>query len=165
MAETLVGVGLEARRIEAPGVLDGGDVMAVGDTVYVGLGGRTDADGAEQLGEALAPTGMSVVTVPLSKVLHLKSAVTALPDGAVIGYPAALEDPSVFPGFVAAPRRPERTWSSSAAAACSWLREPPQRPSCSSSAGTNPCRWTSGSSRSSRAASRACRCACVPRAS
>ncbi len=103
MAETLVGVGLEARRIEAPGVLDGGDVMAVGDTVYVGLGGRTNADGAEQLGEALAPTGMSVVTVPLSKVLHLKSAVTALPDGAVIGYPAALEDPSVFPGFVAAP--------------------------------------------------------------
>ena len=46
---------------------------------------------------------MSVVPVPLSKVLHLKSAVTALPDGSVIGYRAALDDPDVFPDFVPAP--------------------------------------------------------------
>ena len=77
--------------------------MAVGDTVYVGLGGRTDGDGARQLGEALAPAGMAVVTVPLSRVLHLKSAVTALPDDTVIGYPDALDDPAAFPRFVAAP--------------------------------------------------------------
>ena len=103
MAATLAEMDLTTRRIEAPATLDGGDVMAVGDTVYVGLGGRTDAEGSRQLGEALAPAGMSVVTVPLSKVLHLKSAVTALPDGSVIGYPDALDDPAVFPDFVAAP--------------------------------------------------------------
>jgi dimethylargininase len=36
-------------------------------------------------------------------VLHLKSACTALPDGSVLGYPDALDDPNVFPRFVAAP--------------------------------------------------------------
>ena len=105
MASTLDELGLNTHRIEAPAILDGGDVMAVGDTVYVGLGGRTDGDGARQLGEALAPAGMAVVTVPLSKVLHLKSAVTALPDETVIGYPDALDDQSAFPRFVAAPEQ------------------------------------------------------------
>jgi len=103
MAATVADLGLVTHRIQAPAILDGGDVMAAGDTVYVGLGGRTDEEGARQLGDALAPAGMSVVTVPLSKVLHLKSAATALPDGSVIGYPDALDDPAVFPDFVAAP--------------------------------------------------------------
>jgi dimethylargininase len=103
MASALAELGLEPRAIEAPAILDGGDVMAVGDTVYVGLGGRTDAEGARQLAGALAPVGMSVETVPLSRVLHLKSACTALPDGAVIGYPEALDEPGAFPDFLAAP--------------------------------------------------------------
>ncbi|MGX1611769.1 N(G),N(G)-dimethylarginine dimethylaminohydrolase, partial [Streptomyces celluloflavus] len=34
-----------------------------------------------------------------SRVLHLKSAVTALPDGTVIGYPPLVDDPGVFPRF------------------------------------------------------------------
>ena len=103
MASALAGIGLEPRSIEAPAVLDGGDVMAVGSTVYVGLGSRTDEDGAAQLGRLLLAVGMSVVTVPLSRVLHLKSAATALPDGTVIGYPAALDDAAVFDPFLAAP--------------------------------------------------------------
>jgi dimethylargininase len=36
-------------------------------------------------------------------VLHLKSAVTALPDGTVIGYPPLVDDPSVFDEFLAVP--------------------------------------------------------------
>jgi dimethylargininase len=103
VAATLAELGLEPTSIEAPGVLDGGDVMAVGDTVYVGIGGRTDADGARQLSEALAPAEMTVVALPVTKVLHLKSACTALPDGSVIGFPDALDDPSAFTRFVAAP--------------------------------------------------------------
>ena len=99
VGETLADLGHEPRRITAPAVLDGGDVMAAGDTVYVGLGGRTNAEGARQLGEALEPAGMTVVPVPLSKVLHLKSAATVLPDGTVIGDPGALDDPAVFPSF------------------------------------------------------------------
>ena len=42
MAAAMAGMRLTTHRIEAPATLDGGDVMAVGDTVYVGLGGRTD---------------------------------------------------------------------------------------------------------------------------
>ena len=103
VADTLAGLGLDPLPITDPATLDGGDVMSVGETVYVGVGGRTNAEGARQLGRALAPVGMTVVPVPLSRVLHLKSAVTALPDGTVIGWPAALDDPSVFPHFLAAP--------------------------------------------------------------
>jgi dimethylargininase len=100
VARSLAELGLTPHQIVAPATLDGGDVMAVGDTVYVGLSGRTNAEGARQLEHAL---DMPVVAVPLSKVLHLKSAVTALPDGAVIGYPAALDDPSVFTDLLPAP--------------------------------------------------------------
>jgi dimethylargininase len=100
VAATLSKLGLARHEIVAPATLDGGDVMVVGDTAYVGLTGRTNAEGARQLEQA---TGVPVVAVPLSNVLHLKSAVTALPDGAVIGNPAALDDPSVFTDFVAAP--------------------------------------------------------------
>jgi dimethylargininase len=100
VADALAPLGLPTHEIVAPATLDGGDVMAVGDTVYVGLGGRTNAEGARQLERAL---GIPVVVVPLSRVLHLKSAVTALPDGAVIGFPDALDDTSPFGEFVAAP--------------------------------------------------------------
>jgi dimethylargininase len=93
--------GYDIRRIEEPGTLDGGDVLKVGDTVYVGRGGRTNDDGIRRLAGHLE--GATVVTVPVSKVLHLKSAVTALPDGTVIGYPPLVDDPAIFPEFLAVP--------------------------------------------------------------
>ena len=89
--------------IEAPGTLDGGDVLKVGRTIYVGQGGRTNAEGIAQLRAALTPMGAVVVTVPITKVLHLKSAVTALPDGTIIGWEPAVDDVSVFPSFLAMP--------------------------------------------------------------
>lgn len=101
--KTLETVGLSMNRIEAPGTLDGGDVLKVGDTIYVGRGGRTNADGIRQLRSILEPIGATVVAVPLRKVLHLKSAVTALPDGSIIGYPPAVDDPAFFPRFMPVP--------------------------------------------------------------
>ena len=93
--------GYDVRRIEAPGTLDGGDVLKTGDTIYVGHSDRTNDDGIRQLAAHLP--GATVVPVPVTKVLHLKSAVTALPDGTVIGYPPLVDDPSVFPRFLAVP--------------------------------------------------------------
>jgi dimethylargininase len=93
--------GYDIRRIEAPGTLDGGDVLKIGDTIHVGRGGRTNDDGIRQLAAHLP--GATVVPVPVTKVLHLKSAVTALPDGTVIGYPPLVDDPSVFDDFLAVP--------------------------------------------------------------
>ncbi|MFE0375480.1 dimethylargininase [Streptomyces inhibens] len=92
-------LGCSVNEVRAPGTLDGGDVLKVGDTVYVGRGGRTNADGVRQLRAAFEPLGARVVAVPVSRVLHLKSAVTALPDGTVIGYPPLVDDPAAFPRF------------------------------------------------------------------
>ncbi|MFG2053116.1 dimethylargininase [Micromonospora sp. NPDC048930] len=83
--------GLEVVHIEAPGTLDGGDVLQVGTTVYVGLGGRTNPAGAAQLRAHLATRGRTVIPVPLREVLHLKSAVTALPDGTLLALPDLLD--------------------------------------------------------------------------
>ena len=96
-------LGLTIRRIEMPGTLDGGDVLKVGRTVFVGRGGRTNAEGIRQLRALVTPFGYTVVAVPVTKALHLKSAVTALPDGTVIGYAPLVEDPSVFGRYLAVP--------------------------------------------------------------
>ncbi|WP_058234233.1 dimethylargininase [Devriesea agamarum] len=96
-------LGYRVSRIQAPGTLDGGDVLKYGGTVWVGHGGRTNDEGIRQLRELLADQGANVVAVPLTKVLHLKSAVTALPDGTVIGYEPLVDDPSVWDNFMAVP--------------------------------------------------------------
>jgi dimethylargininase len=41
--------------------------------------------------------------VPVTKVLHLKTAVTALPDGTVIGYPDFVDNPAIFERFLPVP--------------------------------------------------------------
>jgi dimethylargininase len=89
-------LGLTIVRIEEPGTLDGGDVLKVGSTVYVGRGGRTNADGIRQLRHIATSVGRSVVAVPLEKVLHLKSGITALPDATFVTWPG-LVDTSLFP--------------------------------------------------------------------
>ena len=94
---------LTVHRIEAPGTLEGGDVLRVGSTVYVGRGGRTNAEGVAQLRSLLRPLGLRVVAVPLTRALHLKSAVTALPDGTVIGWEPVVDEPRLFPSFLPMP--------------------------------------------------------------
>ncbi|WP_426516189.1 dimethylargininase [Diaminobutyricibacter sp. McL0618] len=95
--------GLAIERIQEPGTLDGGDVLKVGSTVFVGRGGRTNAEGIRQLRALVTPLGYTVVAVPVTKALHLKTTVTALPDGTVIGYEPLVDDPSVFGRFLAVP--------------------------------------------------------------
>jgi dimethylargininase len=90
-------LGLEVARIEEPGTLDGGDVLQVGSTVYAGRGGRTNGEGIRQLRRHVAPRGFTVVPVPLHDVLHLKSAVTALPDGTIVAADPSLLDTSALP--------------------------------------------------------------------
>jgi dimethylargininase len=95
--------GLTVRRIELPGTLEGGDVLKVGDTVYVGASSRTNAEGIRQLRSILAPHGFTVVGVPVTKALHLKSTLTALPDGTIIGDADRVETPTLFPSFLPVP--------------------------------------------------------------
>jgi dimethylargininase len=101
--KTLRGLGFEIGRIESPGTLDGGDVLKHDNRVWVRIGGRTNRSGVDQLRAHFGPLGADVVGVPITKVLHLKSAVTALPDGTVVGYPPLVDDPSVWPSFLPVP--------------------------------------------------------------
>ena len=101
--DTVAGLGYRIARIEAPGTLDGGDVLKHDGTVWVGLGGRTNQAGLEQLAALLAPLGARVVGVPTARVLHLKSAVTALPDGTVIGFEPLVDDPATWDRFMPVP--------------------------------------------------------------
>ncbi|WP_155055863.1 dimethylargininase [Streptomyces blattellae] len=101
--EAVARLGCSVNWIWDPGTLDGGDILKIGDTIYAGRGGRTNAAGVQQLRAAFEPLGARVVAVPVSRVLHLKSAVTALPDGTVIGHIPKVDRPSLFPRFLSVP--------------------------------------------------------------
>lgn len=70
--------------IEVPGTLDGGDVLQLGKTVFVGQSQRSNVQGIEQLRRILADFGYRVVPVPLHGCLHLKSAVTKVADATLL---------------------------------------------------------------------------------
>jgi dimethylargininase len=97
-ALTLTELGYPVQRVE-DGTLDGGDVLKVGRTIYVGRTLRTDARGIAAFRAIAEPLGFTVVAVPTSKVLHLKSAVTALPDGSIIGFQPLVDNPGFWPHF------------------------------------------------------------------
>ena len=78
----------ECVRIVAPATLDGGDVLRLDRTLYVGRSTRSDADGAAQLAAAVRPFGYRVETVALHDCLHLKSAVTQVARDCVLVNPA-----------------------------------------------------------------------------
>jgi dimethylargininase len=101
--EALSALGFSLVVLAEPATLDGGDVLRVGSTLYVGVGGRTNDAGVEALRSAFEPLGLTVQAVPVTRVLHLKSAVTALPDGTVVGYEPLVDDPSAFGRFQAVP--------------------------------------------------------------
>ena len=71
-----------------PATLDGGDVLRLGRTLYVGRAGRTNDAGIEQLRSLVAPFDYQVIGVAFSGCLHLKSAVTDVADGLLLLNPA-----------------------------------------------------------------------------
>lgn len=87
----------ELHRIEAPGTLEGGDVMRVDKTLYVGLSRRTNPHGIQQLARIVAPHGYWVTPVEVRGCLHLKSACCHLGDGVILANRTWL-DPDAFCG-------------------------------------------------------------------
>jgi dimethylargininase len=71
-------------RLPADAFLEGGDVVRVGRTLFVGLSGRTGAAGVRSLSEVARPHGYSVVPVRVTGCLHLKSAACAVDEGTVL---------------------------------------------------------------------------------
>jgi len=84
-------------RMREPATLEGGDVVLMGKTLYVGLSRRTNAAGAKQLVAIVEPYGYRVVPVQVTGCLHLKSACCAVSDDTVLAN-RALFDSSVFSG-------------------------------------------------------------------
>ncbi len=74
--------------IQAPGTLDGGDVLRLGRRIFVGQSGRSDESGIEQLRAVAWPYGYTVTAVPVSGCLHLQSAITEAAPGVVLFNPA-----------------------------------------------------------------------------
>lgn len=83
------------RYIEDPGTLDGGDVLRVGQRLYVGLSGRSNRAGIAQLAAHLKPLGYRVEAVALKDCLHLKTAVTEVAPGVLLINPGWV-DKSAF---------------------------------------------------------------------
>ena len=83
------------RRLTPPATMDGGDVLRLGRTLYVGQTPRTNASAIEQLRSLLTPLGYAISAVPVTRCLHLKSACSPLDDATVLVNPEWV-DPSVF---------------------------------------------------------------------
>ncbi len=88
----------EVATIESPGTLDGGDVLTVGRTLFIGRTRRTNAEGLQQMRRLMSPMGYSVVAVSVEGCLHLKSAVTAVSDEVLLVQPLWVNR-SAFPGL------------------------------------------------------------------
>ena len=84
--------------IKAPGTLDGGDVLTIGSTLFIGQTGRSNADGIEQMRRLLVPRGYTVIGVSVEGCLHLKSAVTQIA-GRTLLIQSAWVDAAAFAGF------------------------------------------------------------------
>lgn len=83
--------------VRPPATLDGGDVLRLGRTLWVGLTGRTGESGVEQLRALASPLGYRVVAAPVRGCLHLKSAVTEVAEGTLLLNPAMV-DGELFAG-------------------------------------------------------------------
>ncbi len=84
--------------IQAPGTLEGGDVMMVGDHFYIGISDRTNQEGAGQFIHALEKHGMSGEMVPLHTILHLKTGLSYIENNNLLISGEFLENP-IFSKF------------------------------------------------------------------
>ena len=87
VAEAIAGY-LRVRTIEEPGLMDGGDILQVGGRVYAGLSKRTNQAAIDQLADAI---GRDVTAVPVTGVLHLKSAISVIDDETVLISPGTFD--------------------------------------------------------------------------
>lgn len=79
-------------RMTPPATLDGGDVLRAGDHLFVGLSGRTNAEGRDVLARVAADEGITVVSIPVGQGLHLKSACSLVDGRTLVFAPDILGD-------------------------------------------------------------------------
>ena len=84
-------------RLGEPATLDGGDVLTVGKTLFVGLSRRTNSEGVRQLQEHIRPLGYRVQTVDVPICLHLKTGCSFLGERTLLVNPIWVS-PRTFQG-------------------------------------------------------------------
>lgn len=72
------------KRLSPPATLEGGDIVRIGRTLYVGDSGRTNREGIRQLSEMLAPYDYQVIPVGVSGCLHLSTGCSYLGHGLML---------------------------------------------------------------------------------
>jgi len=85
----------EIEYIQAPGTLDGGDVLMIGNHFFIGISERTNPEGAHQLGTILEKDDNTWTTIPVGAGLHLKSSVNAVADNTLL----VTADFAIHPAF------------------------------------------------------------------
>jgi dimethylargininase len=88
----------QLEQITLPAKIEGGDVLRIGRTIYVGESPRTDSTGVEALASIMSRFGYETIPVPVSGCLHLKTGCTALDEQTVIINPDWV-DPQPFEPF------------------------------------------------------------------
>jgi dimethylargininase len=73
--------------IKAPGTLEGGDVLQIERTFFIGRSSRTNDEGIDQFRALVAPHGYQVIGVKVPGALHLKTAATYLGNGQLLANP------------------------------------------------------------------------------
>ena len=71
-------------EIRAPGTLEGGDVMIVGDEFFIGLSSRSNQEGVSQFIEALGRHGYTGRGVRMPPTLHLKTGTSYMEEGVLL---------------------------------------------------------------------------------
>ncbi len=87
MKEVLGAWFARVREIREPGTLDGGDVCKAGDRFFIGISGRTNEAGGQQLAGFLAEFGYTSTLIDirgLSNILHLKTGIACLGDNRIL---------------------------------------------------------------------------------
>ncbi|MGD1069516.1 MAG: arginine deiminase family protein [Bryobacteraceae bacterium] len=100
-------------HMREPAKLEGGDVMRIGRDLFVGLSGRTDQAGVEQLAAELGPLGYCVVPMELHDCLHLKSACCCIGDNSILINRAWVDTESLS-GFRLIDVAPDEPWGANA---------------------------------------------------
>jgi dimethylargininase len=101
------------RHMREPATLEGGDVLRVGRTVFVGLSPRTNVAGISQLARELEPLGYEVRSVRVRNCLHFKTACSAVGDGALLVNRAWL-DTEPLEGFKLMDVAEDEPWAANA---------------------------------------------------
>lgn len=85
-------------RVQPPGTVDGGDILTVGRTIYVGMSSRSTDNAIEQIKAILEPISYEVRAINVTGCLHLKSAVTQVSEDTLLINPQWVSKDD-FPGM------------------------------------------------------------------